>query len=78
MTKEREIREEPGTFPWDSSRRVIYENGQRVGELREEEQEAVLFFRGDKVTVEIDNDGARRSPTRRTRSKADSTGCLPS
>lgn len=57
MAKDREIRTEPSSWPWESDREVIYEDGNRVGEFRTEERGAFLFFPGESVRVEYNNAG---------------------
>lgn len=52
---EREIKKE--TDFWGNEKNIVYEDGERVGEIKEETRGSFLGFGGEKVQVEYDNDG---------------------
>lgn len=55
MSKEREVRKE--TDFWGNEKEVIYENNQRVGEIKTEERGGFLGLGGESVKVEYDSSG---------------------
>jgi uncharacterized protein YraI len=55
MADEREIRKETGF--WGGEKEVIYENGQKVGEIKSEERGGFFGIGGDTVKVEYNTNG---------------------
>jgi hypothetical protein len=62
MSEEREVRKE--TDFWGNEKEVIYENNQKVGEVRTEERGGFLGIGAETVKVEYDNSGSETSYTR--------------
>lgn len=62
MASEREVRKE--TDFWGNEKEVIYEDGERVGEIREAQRGGILGIGSDPVKVEYDNSGNEISYTK--------------
>jgi hypothetical protein len=62
MSKEREIKTETNWI--GEERKVIYEDGQKVGELRSEDRGGLFGIGADRVDVEYNNDGSEVSYTK--------------